>query len=1031
MKNFSFKNALNHLFGNHSNSTSNTKNKNKRNRTLRIEELEGRDLLSASPFGNDYGDSHVLGNNLYESDLIYHNGQNSAGIQQTSAPIQATSAPIAAAAAVNSFSQNDFNTIRTKYADLGLTANVGDYHVIEIAANELSDNALRSAINTATTNGLNNLIVVHTTSIQNTITLNDGQLGFIGTGNVTIVSQGTDNLTIDANNRSRVICTVDAVQVHLAGLTIKGGYVDSGAIGGGICNGSTGAIMKIAQCRIEGNIAGPSSSGGGIANVGKLTITNSIVTGNTAYDNGGGIANGGEIMITNGIITGNEAFIDGGGIFSSGSMSLTGIEITKNTANRSGGGISINSAYGGVTRCTITGNTANSNGGGIQSNGLLEMASSVIAGNRTGSGTTGYGGGIYNEGTAGIWACTIAGNFAYGYGGGTYTSGDTRIIGSIVAYNIRTSNTMSDVMTAKNNNSITGVSYSLIRYVTPEGTNNKPFVEDWGNNILPPQGSSTINPRFVKIPSISETTTGAGYTAANWDLRLQSDSPAIDKGYDEFAWMVSDIDSKPRRIGARIDMGAYEHGVIAIQNLHVTAQSATSVSLSWDAQHDVTDYKLEYRVSGGTWKTWSSPGKSATSATVGNATTPLSAGTTYDFRLTANGHGGPVSSMTTVTLLPVPTLGNVTPFTTTSINVVWNAVSNASGYTIQWATNSTFTTGVGTADSSTNSIVIADLTLGTKYFVRVMALGNGTTTCNSGWSEAMNTTPGATLTTPKSVSAEPAKDGTISVKWTAVANASGYKIEYSTDKTFATDTTTVESSTASTILTVLPVNTKYYVRVKAINTGYIDSSWSATKQVTTKKPPGNGYNPMKASGIKKTDIMLTSFKISWKDTPKNTFYTIKCTSHSGIDISDIEIVNGRPTVEVTGLNPGTTYKFTITSYNGETSAKSAAKISVKTKTYNAPTGIKKAVTSSSITLTWKAHPYPETTHYEVYNPVTGAILGTIPVSSTTGTVVAWTYDNDGLGLFPSTTYKFQIVAVSDLLDGMKSKVAKVSAKTKK
>jgi len=50
---FNFKNVLNQLFGTHSNSTSDAKHKKnnrKRNRTLRIEELESRDLLSATPF---------------------------------------------------------------------------------------------------------------------------------------------------------------------------------------------------------------------------------------------------------------------------------------------------------------------------------------------------------------------------------------------------------------------------------------------------------------------------------------------------------------------------------------------------------------------------------------------------------------------------------------------------------------------------------------------------------------------------------------------------------------------------------------------------------------------------------------------------------------------------------------------------------------------------------------------------------------------------------------------------------------------
>jgi hypothetical protein len=40
---------------------------------------------------------------------------------------------------VPSLTQAEFNTIRTKYADLNLSASLSSYHVIEIVANELSD----------------------------------------------------------------------------------------------------------------------------------------------------------------------------------------------------------------------------------------------------------------------------------------------------------------------------------------------------------------------------------------------------------------------------------------------------------------------------------------------------------------------------------------------------------------------------------------------------------------------------------------------------------------------------------------------------------------------------------------------------------------------------------------------------------------------------------------------------------------------------------------------------------------------------
>ena len=213
------------------------------------------------------------------------------------------------------------------------------------------------------------------------------------------------------------------------------------------------------------------------------------------------------------------------------------------------------------------------------------------------------------------------------------------------------------------------------------------------------------------------------------------------------------------------------------------------------------------------------------------------------------------------------------------------------------------------------------------------------------------------------------------------------------------------------------------------------------------RPPGNGLVPVKAAGIKKTNISLSTVTISWKSDAKNrnTFYEVNCTSHSGVSIGDVAIVNGRHTVVVTGLSPKTSYKFSIVSYNGDTVATnkkgkvtSVTNVSVKTKAYSAPTGIKKTVTSNSITLSWKASPFVETTCYEIRNALTGALLVSVPATGTTGRV-SWTYDNDGEGLSSSTTYKFEIRAVSDMLCaisdtpgiGKSLKPAKVSAKTKK
>ncbi|MHB1346092.1 MAG: DUF4214 domain-containing protein [Candidatus Humimicrobiaceae bacterium] len=79
--------------------------------------------------------------------------------------------------------------------------------------------------------------------------------------------------------------------------------------------------------------------GGGIFNNNSTAnITNSMISGNTAADfDGGGIRNGGTLLITNCTISGNTAADYGGGILNNGTATITNSIISGNTANYGGG----------------------------------------------------------------------------------------------------------------------------------------------------------------------------------------------------------------------------------------------------------------------------------------------------------------------------------------------------------------------------------------------------------------------------------------------------------------------------------------------------------------------------------------------------------------------------------------------------------------------------------------------------------------------------------------------------------------------
>jgi hypothetical protein len=213
-----------------------------------------------------------------------------------------------------------------------------------------------------------------------TITLGGTQL-LIG-GNVTIQGPGgpgAAQLTVSGNNASRVFKIDDGVVVTLDGLTIANG------------RGSNDVFLG----------ARDYAGGGGIWNLGTLTLTNSTVSGNTAtatiQNAGGGIYNYGTLTLNRSTVSGNTAsggaFDIGGGIYNQSYTHRDGRSYATVTV--------INST---ITDNSVSGPTDSRQnyGGGIYNetfNGFsatVTVINSTIADNSASGGQDAHGGGIAN-----------------------------------------------------------------------------------------------------------------------------------------------------------------------------------------------------------------------------------------------------------------------------------------------------------------------------------------------------------------------------------------------------------------------------------------------------------------------------------------------------------------------------------------------------------------------------------------------------------------------------------------------------------
>ena len=444
----------------------------------------------------------------------------------------------------------------------------------------------------------------------------------------------------------------------------------------------------------------------------------------------------------------------------------------------------------------------------------------------------------------------------------------------------------------------TGGSYTVALDTEPTANVVVTVAGHAGTDVTPDPATLTFTASNWSTAQTVTVTAGDDADTTDDTVALTHSAASADSGYSGIA-----IPS--------VAVTVSDNDTARVTGLTVTPGNA-QLAVNWTAVDNATGYKVQWKSGSQGYNTGSRQSTVTSGSTTSHTITGLANGTEYTVRVSATRTGandGPASAEKTGTPA-VPTAPGVT-VSTTALTVT-EQDSTGDSYTVVLDTEPTANVVVTVAGHSGTDVTANPTTLtftsttwSTAQTVTVTAGNDADTTddtvalthsaasADSGYSGIA--IPSVAVTVSDNDTAQvtgltvTSGNAQLAVNWTAVGNATGYKVQWKSGSqdynTGNRQFTVTSGSTTSHTITGLANGTEYTVQVSATRTGANDGPASAEKTGTPAVPTAPGVTVSKtALTVTEQDSTGNSYTVAL-DTEPTANVVVTVAGHSGTDVT--------------------------------------------------------------------------------------------------------------------------------------------------